>query len=117
MTYRLCRVSNRVMTNASTAKCGKCGCPLRATDAEWNFPAFLSKHFQVLRLLGSGGFGEVYLCLNYATGASLAVKVLKNTDDLASLKREAKALSKLSHPNIGRVIGFLEEEVLCIRFQ
>ena len=63
------------------------------------------KHYQVVRLLGKGGMGEVYLAHDTKLGRDIAVKVLPNRlstdrDDLERFAREARAVAALNHPNI-----------------
>ncbi len=64
--------------------------------------------FVVLSLLGAGGMGEVYLCFDPELDRRVAVKVLRarggsqQDDDQARarLLREARAIARLSHPNV-----------------
>jgi serine/threonine protein kinase len=61
--------------------------------------------FQILRLLGAGGMGEVYLARDKRLDRNVAIKVLPGevTTDSVSVRRferEAKAASALNHPNI-----------------
>lgn len=63
---------------------------------------------RVLRRLGSGGMGEVYLAFNERLARLEALKVLRPSAgrDLkaqADLQREAQALARLSHPNVVQV--------------
>ena len=61
--------------------------------------------FEVLEILGAGGFGNVYLALDPKLDRHVALKV-PNPDSLASaearnrFRREAHAAAILSHPNI-----------------
>jgi len=50
--------------------------------------------------------GVVYRCRHEATGAEVAVKTVPPDDpsDVASIRREIHALTRLSHPNIVRVL-------------
>ncbi|HSK76464.1 MAG TPA: protein kinase [Thermoanaerobaculia bacterium] len=61
-------------------------------------------HYRVLRRLGAGGMGEVYLAFDTRLEREVALKVLPEalTDSarLARLKREALAVAALKHPNI-----------------
>ena len=59
--------------------------------------------------LGSGGFGEVWLCTREEDGAIFAKKrLLAKVDDdgISRFQREVRLLSRLNHPNIVKVIGF-----------
>jgi eukaryotic-like serine/threonine-protein kinase len=62
-------------------------------------------HYRILRPLGAGGMGEVYLAHDARLDRQLAIKLLPEqfTTDAARLQRfvqEAKAASALNHPNI-----------------
>lgn len=61
--------------------------------------------YQILCPLGFGGMGEVYRALDTRLGRNVAVKVLperlsQKPDLRQRLDREARTISKLSHPNI-----------------
>src|SRR3954451_12834822 len=61
--------------------------------------------FEVERLLGHGGMGEVYLARQVSLNRPVALKVLRpdmlsNPTYLARFESEAWAAAKLSHPNI-----------------
>src|SRR5687768_18550910 len=62
-------------------------------------------HYTIVRKLGSGGMGEVYLAHDTRLGRQVALKVLladvaADPDRRARLEREARAVAALSHPNI-----------------
>ena len=73
-------------------------------------PAFspdqvVSGRFQVIRLIGRGGMGEVYLAHDQRMDREVALKVppasaLADTSARKRLRKEAQTLSKLNHPNI-----------------
>ena len=72
-------------------------------------------HYKILRLLGAGGMGEVYAAEDLTLGRTVAVKILSaavasSPADLDRFEREAKALAKLSHPNIVKVHDYGEHE-------
>ncbi len=62
-------------------------------------------HYRIIRQIGAGGMGEVYLAEDLQLGRQVALKVLppKFTQDKERLRRfeqEAHAASRLSHPHI-----------------
>jgi serine/threonine-protein kinase len=62
-------------------------------------------HYKILRLVGVGGMGEVYLAEDEKLDRRVAIKILnerfgKNESHLSRFIREAKAASSLNHPNI-----------------
>ena len=61
--------------------------------------------YQIEKLLGAGGMGEVYLARDNKLGRMVALKVLPGQfvvdgDRLKRFQREARALSALNHPNL-----------------
>lgn len=67
------------------------------------------KHYEIRELLGAGGMGEVYSAYDTKLERNVALKILKNTENKDSLDRfrqEAKAVSKLNHPNIVTVYDY-----------
>jgi len=77
-------------------------------------------HYHRVRLLGSGGMGEVHLMEDTRVGRRVAIKVIrsetgsypdsKEAKDAARLfKREARAIAVLEHPNILPLYDFGEE--------
>jgi len=77
--------------------------------------------FTVLKLLGSGGMGEVYAAYDPDLDRRVALKVLhaqvsqssSSSTARARLLREAKALAKLSHPNVVAIydVGTVNEQI------
>jgi serine/threonine protein kinase len=59
-------------------------------------------HYEVVRLLGSGGMGHVYVARDTELGREVALKVASfdGADAQARLRREAQHASRLSHPHI-----------------
>jgi Tol biopolymer transport system component/serine/threonine protein kinase len=61
--------------------------------------------YEIVSVLGAGGMGEVYLARDTLLHRQVALKVLparfmRDADRVARFRREAKAASALSHPNI-----------------
>jgi serine/threonine-protein kinase len=68
----------------------------------------LDGRYRVLRLLGTGGMGAVYEAEHIEIGRKLAIKVLhprysRQADLVARFRREARAATKVGHPNIVEV--------------
>jgi len=79
--------------------------------------AALGESFEVRRLLGRGGFGEVWETFDLRLGRAVAVKVLR--EDLAAsatfrerFRRETRAVAKMRHPGIVPVYHVGEDEGL-----
>ncbi|MEZ4463893.1 MAG: serine/threonine-protein kinase [bacterium] len=66
--------------------------------------------FLVLRRLGEGGIGGVFLAVQPGVGLRAAVKLLttKNPLLIEKFQLEAQALARLGHPHIVRLLGFGE---------
>lgn len=66
-------------------------------------------HYKILKLLGSGGMGEVYLAEDSTLERLVALKFLSSGFDdewaKAQLVREARAVAQLDHPNICGIYG------------
>ncbi|MFO0760924.1 MAG: serine/threonine-protein kinase [Byssovorax sp.] len=81
----------------------------------------LDGQFQILQKIGSGGMGSVYKAAQPAMNRMVAVKILHpkltNRKDLVSrFRREARAMSHLTHPNTVKVYlyGDLDDGSLYI---
>jgi len=71
--------------------------------------------FRVLSLLGRGGMGEVYVAYDETLDRRVALKSIVAGRRLqpsaqARFRREARALSRLDHPNICRIYDYVEME-------
>lgn len=62
-------------------------------------------HYRIVRMVGSGGMGEVYLAEDTRLKRNVAIKVLKvesavDAEKAARFEKEARAASALNHPSI-----------------
>ncbi len=79
--------------------------------------AVLGGRYRLERQLAAGGMGSVWLASSMAGGAQVAIKVLdleaaaETPDARSRFEREARAVSRLLHPNIVRVVDFGFDEV------
>ncbi|MFL5348693.1 MAG: protein kinase domain-containing protein [Hyalangium sp.] len=98
------------------------GAPFSANMAEVLAPdsLVLDGRFRVIRPLGSGGMGEVYLGEQVSLGRKVAIKVLHHDLHLQPgmterFKREARLLSAVEHPAVVRIIDFGESgDAACL---
>lgn len=75
------------------------------SNPEWHDGYLVQGRFRIIRRLGVGGMGEVYLADDARLGRNLALKMLptkytENEARLGRFQREALAASALNHPNI-----------------
>jgi serine/threonine protein kinase len=78
-----------------------------------NIGKFLGK-YQIVEPLGEGGMATVYKAYDAALERYVAVKIIRSINQvdpnfLARFQREAKALAKLDHPYILKVLDYGEE--------
>lgn len=72
-------------------------------------------HYRIIRKLGAGGMGVVYEALDSKLERSVALKFLSdglihNAQSLERFSREAKAVSRLDHPNVGAVFALEQSD-------
>lgn len=108
--------------------CGDCGTQLGNSQEipevtktfETPFPQFspgksLAGRYEIIKELGKGGMGEVYLAEDTNLKRQVAIKVLPrqfalDKERLARFEREARLLASINHPNIATIHGLEKSE-------
>jgi hypothetical protein len=96
--------------------CPQCGSAVVSPSGDALRSALEAKllgHYRIVRLIGHGGMGAVYLARDLALDREVAVKVVKTSESRQvydRLRREARTAAKLSHPNIVPLHAFGEVE-------
>ncbi len=77
-------------------------------------PAVLA-HYRIVRPIGAGGMGEVFLAEDKKLGRQVALKVLAlaqaaDPERRARFEREARAVAALNHPNIITIYSVEEQD-------
>lgn len=72
-------------------------------------------HYKIIRLLGAGGMGEVYLAEDTKLHRQIALKALTtqfetDVERIKRFKKEARAVSALNHPNIITIYAIEETD-------
>ncbi|HEY7346912.1 MAG TPA: protein kinase [Ktedonobacterales bacterium] len=70
-------------------------------------------NYRLLKLIGRGGFADVYLGEHVRLGNQAAIKVLQTrleSEDIESFQQEARTIGRLTHPNIVRVFDFAVQD-------
>ena len=94
--------------------------PIDATDDEWI--GMKVRNVRIEKLIGRGGMGQVFKGWDESLARPVAVKVLHrikgmNKNSRARFQLEARAMSRLDHPNVCRVFDWVETshgDVLCL---
>jgi hypothetical protein len=99
--------------------CAQCGAAAASVAAEGDpiraaLETQLRGQYRVIRLLGRGGMGAVYLAKDLTLEREVAVKVVRTAshdhETYDRFRREAKTAARLSHPNIVPLHSFGEVE-------
>jgi serine/threonine protein kinase len=87
---------------------------IESTDVErWMLQAQLSEEYQVVRELGRGGMGVIFLARDVALHRLVAIKVLRHeyahsAEHRERFRREARVAARLTHPNVVAVHSYGE---------
>src|SRR5579872_3854115 len=88
---------------------------MRRRSVFWKEPKMTNRagnrlgNYRVMRLLGQGGFAEVYLAEHVFLKTLAAIKVLRvqlADEDIETFLKEARTIAGLKHLNIVRVLEF-----------
>jgi len=93
--------------------CPADGSALRAPPGQSMIGAVIADRYHVVRKLGEGGMGEVYLAEHVKMGRLSALKLIapalaREADAIGRFTREAANASKITHPNIAAIYDFGE---------
>lgn len=76
--------------------------------------------YEIIKMIGSGGMGQVYLANHTNLGSKIAIKVLntnfvgeEDEESIDRFKREAKATAAIDHPNAVKVFDFGVQDNIC----
>ena len=91
------------------------GSPDGKPPVRFSLPPSIAGRYRVLRLLGRGGMGQVYLAVQEGLDREVAIKMLAetmrgSTEMHDRFQREARALARLSHPGITPVFDYGVED-------
>src|SRR6266478_9826701 len=118
-----CPRCQRALPPAAKRLCVYCGAPLvrgatdpgfrpsQAPGADSLVGTVISGRFRVEDLIGQGGMGKVYRARHLALERTVVLKMLKpqlleDPTLVGRFEREAKAASRLNHPNVIQVLDF-----------
>jgi len=95
-------------------------CPKDGTALHWQngvrtdlVGSIIAERYHVLKLLGAGGMGRVYLAEHVKMGRQCAIKVLhpamaRDAEAIGRFNREAANASRIDHPNVAAIYDFGE---------
>lgn len=72
-----------------------------------------SSDYKVKKLLGSGGYSNVFLACRSIDNKNYAIKIIKKNDNRLDCKRresEVQILKMINHPNINRMVDYKEND-------
>ena len=92
--------------------------PLPETVAKGLEPEPKITDFQIIKELGAGSFGHVYLVTHKATKAQYAIKAIDkrnktNQEEKPYFRIEIEVMYKIHHPNVVKLYGHFEDNNYC----
>ena len=92
--------------------------PIPESVAKCLEPETKINDFEIIKELGSGAFGSVYLVVHKKTNAQYAIKAIdkrnkSNLDEKPYFRREVEIMYKVNHPNIVKLYGHFEDNNYC----
>jgi aurora kinase len=92
--------------------------PLPETVAKGLEPEPKITDFQIIKELGAGSFGHVYLVTHKTTKAQYAIKAIDkrnktNQEEKPYFRREIEVMYKIHHPNVVKLYGHFEDNNYC----
>jgi serine/threonine-protein kinase len=106
-----CPKCARPQPSGSARTCAFCGTALRGLRRDQLLGHVVASRFRIEELVGQGGMGKVYRARHLSLERDVCIKMLKPAllEDptlVGRFEREAKAASRLSHPNVIQVLDF-----------
>ena len=92
--------------------------PISESVAKGLEPEAKITDFQIIKELGAGSFGHVYLVTHKATKAHYAIKAIDkrnkaNQEEKPYFRREIEVMYKIHHPNVVKLYGHFEDNNYC----
>ena len=93
--------------------CARDGTALRSTTQGSLVDSVIADRYHIVKQLGQGGMGAVYLGEHVKMGRASAIKVMSQTmasdpDAIARFNREAANAARINHPNVCQIYDFGE---------
>jgi len=98
----ICVVCGELDDSRATT-CSQCGGPMVPAAV----PRVLAGKFKLIDRIGEGGMGVVYRALDLTLDRLVAIKALPRLqpDQAVRLRREARAMATIAHPNLALIYG------------
>jgi Protein kinase domain len=77
--------------------------PAGAKAADYAVGDLIDDRFEIVQLLGQGGFSKVYRVRDDVEGEERALKLFDSVEGYEAVRREVGALRKIHHPNVVQV--------------